>query len=155
MVKTIDQNKIRSMMKAIILERRKLTKQYYDLKKKLEHVEEMGAIESENRINSMTITYRSKPIKRAFSRNAQSTKKRIPFERIAGYIVMILKEAGIPLSNKEILSQLKRTYQVELDYLNFTNNILPRVRNQKQFPVVKAHRGYCQYQKKGCDSLVR
>ncbi|MDT2661121.1 hypothetical protein P7E02_14680 [Enterococcus hulanensis] len=157
MSEVMDEVAIRLMMREIILERRKLTKKYYALKKQFElNGNQTNEKEPKRKNDAISVVYHSEK-QQVLNRIATSLKKptRVSYERVAGYIVMILKDSSVPLSNKEVFNQLMSKYDVYLNYQNFTNNVLPKIRSDDHYPVEKAYRGYCQYHQKGWDSFVR
>lgn len=136
---------IYSMMREIISERRELSKQYYDLKAKLDEITENKQEEETNDCLAGRIKHDVKERPTAFLKKRQH----YPFERIAGYVVEILKESDNPQSNKEIFDKLVSEYGITILYSNFSNNILPRIQDSSQFSIVKVGRGYWQYKPKG------
>ncbi|HFD1634322.1 TPA: hypothetical protein QFF48_000555 [Enterococcus faecium] len=60
-------------------------------------------------------------------------------------IASILKEAGTPLSNKEILQRFIEKKGSIISSQNLTCNILPRMNKVSKIPVERASRGYWQY----------
>lgn len=157
MTEEIDEIVIRSMMREIILERRKLTKKYYVLKEQLEcNGNRSNEEKSDKKNDIISVIYHSD--KHRVSNIITTPSKKftcVPYERVAGYIVMILKEAGVPLANRDVFNQLSNEYDIYLSYQNFTNNILPKIRADGHYPVEKAYHGFCQYHQKGCDPFVR
>ena len=69
----------------------------------------------------------------------------MPFERIAFYIIEILRNSTEPVNNKDIISILSSDYGVYLKYSNLVSNILPRMGQSKDFKIEKVSRGYWQY----------
>ena len=69
----------------------------------------------------------------------------MPFERIAFYIIEILRNSTEPVNNKDIISILSSDYGVYLKYSNLISNILPRMGQSKDFKIEKVSRGYWQY----------
>lgn len=67
------------------------------------------------------------------------------YHEVSTKISSILKEAGVPLSNKQIQEQLLNKYNINLKLANLTKNILPRVRDDSNFFVEKVYRGFWQY----------
>ncbi|MGC5455855.1 hypothetical protein ACPYMZ_00360 [Enterococcus faecium] len=140
------------LMKEIVKERRELTHQYYDLKSKLKKLEETNEQNKTSKINSLKkdVKFTSNADmerKNADYFNSTTKRKSCPFERLSGYITLILKDSPIPLSNKELYSKLLNEYEINITYPNFSNNILPKIRDSKKIPVEKAYRGYWQYRK--------
>lgn len=141
---------IYSLMKELIIERREITKQYYDLKQsltKLDSIENLSAKESvEISTSSLAHVPPLVHTEQISSTNFQR-KKTYSFERIASCITEILKESPIPLSNKKIYDKLLDEYEIFITLTNFSNNILPKIHQTKQIPVEKAYRGFWQYTK--------
>ncbi|MGF2052397.1 MULTISPECIES: hypothetical protein [Enterococcus] len=143
---------IYSLMREINVERRELTKQYYDLKYRLDKLK-MGTetgIESDRRPiqeniseNTSTTQVTSNSIKKRHI--FQRKTKKVPFERIATYITEILKSSEVPLANKEIYERLTNKYEVQIQYSNLTSNILPRIHQSNSFHIERAYRGFWQY----------
>lgn len=67
------------------------------------------------------------------------------YHEVSTRVSSILKEAGIPLSNKQIQVQLLKKYGIQLKLENLTKNILPRLCEDSQYHVNKASRGFWQY----------
>lgn len=134
-------------MREIIVERRELTNQYYELKHRLDNLE--NDMNGKKRAVDMVESFEQANVpKKSLSVEIQkkySKTKKIPFERIAGYVIEILKESPVPLSNKCIYTRLIEKYALVLEYKNFTSNVLPKINNLEKFPAERAHRGYWQY----------
>ncbi|MGM0213172.1 hypothetical protein [Enterococcus sp. AZ109] len=143
---------IYSLMREIITERRELTKQYYDLKYRIDMLERGTKIKNDRRLiqgnvrehTSITNQVSSNSSKKNHSFR-QSKLKKIPFERIATYITEILKSSEVPLGSKEIYERLTDKYEVQIQYSNLTSNILPRIHQSNSFHIERAYRGFWQY----------
>lgn len=146
---TIEEEKrlIYTLMREIITERRELTNQYYELKYILDNLKD-GTGDKKQAVKTDKSFEQADVAKKSLSaevQNKYSKIKKIPFERIAGYVIEILKESPIPLSNKCIYTNLIEKYSLVIEYKNFTSNVLPKINNLEKFPVERAHRGYWQY----------
>ncbi|MFD1899191.1 hypothetical protein GQR36_01910 [Enterococcus termitis] len=73
---------------------------------------------------------------------------RVPYSIISLKIASLLKDAGRPLSNKEIYELIMSKDQLSLTYKNLTMNILPRMNKDSVVNVEKAYRGFWQYRRK-------
>ncbi|EPA8149463.1 hypothetical protein ACQ63I_001347 [Enterococcus faecalis] len=142
---------IYELMREIITERRELSKQYFDLKFRLDELKSIGSVNIKNKfIDSSSVIKEEKNKSqnmRIFSTNKKN--KSISFERLASYVVKILKNSDIPLSNKQLFEILSSKDEVQIKYSNFTNNILPKIEQSKTFNAEKACRGFWQYRKRG------
>lgn len=69
----------------------------------------------------------------------------IPYSTISLTISSILKDAGRPLSNKEIYKLLISDHKLNISYKNLTHNILPKMNVDNSVNVERAYRGYWQY----------
>ncbi|EIS4909455.1 hypothetical protein LZZ53_001879 [Listeria innocua] len=136
------------LMQEIMTERRQLTKQYFDLKERL------------NKINLTTIKVieEQKPQKKSQSQirkeniendkyflSKKEGKTYLPYSKIALQISHILKKHGLPLSNKQIYEKLVNDFQLSINYSNLSNNILPRMNLDSSINVEKVTRGFWQY----------
>lgn len=146
---TIEEEKklIYTLMREIITERRELTNQYYELKYTLDNLEDdLGdkkqAIKTDESFEQIDVSKKS--LSAEVQKYYPKTKK-IPFERVAGYVIEILKEFPVPLSNKCIYRSLIEKYSLVIEYKNFTSNVLPKMNNLEKFPIERAYRGYWQY----------
>ncbi len=141
-----------SLMKEIIAERRELSKQYYDLKLWLENLKKLPS-NDENQSDTSTHVYETtqrnsnhvSDMKKFYGTKYKS--KKIPFERIASYVVEMLKNSPTPLSNKQIHETLTNKYEIQIQYSNLTNNILPRIVQSNNYHIEKAYRGFWQFRK--------
>lgn len=146
---TIEEEKrlIYTLMREIITERRELTNQYYELKYILDNLEDSAGdkkqeVKTDKSFEHVDVAKKSLSVE---VQKRYSKTKKIPFERIAGYVIEILKASPIPLSSKCIYKFLIEKYSLIIEYKNFTSNILPKINNLEKFPVERAHRGYWQY----------
>ncbi|EGO2739276.1 TPA: hypothetical protein NGF98_000860 [Enterococcus faecalis] len=140
---------IYALMREIVEERRELSKQYYDLKVKLDTLSMTSKINKFKEHESTKNEFLDKQ-ENKFKKKISYSKKRkyYPFERIAGYVVEILKSSEYPIRSKELFDQLINEYDVHILYNNFSNNILPRIMDSNNFSVEKVGRGYWQYKSK-------
>ncbi|EAA0037412.1 hypothetical protein EGI36_14615, partial [Listeria monocytogenes] len=143
-----ERESIYHLMQEIMTERRQLTKQYFDLKERL------------NKINLTTIKVieEQKPQKKSQSQirkeniendkyflSKKEGKTYLPYSKIALQISHILKKHGLPLSNKQIYEKLVNDFQLSINYSNLSNNILPRMNLDSSINVEKVTRGFWQY----------
>lgn len=128
---------IYNLMKEIIAERRELSRQYYDLKNRLDELKK-PSVSSPNQTaeNSKVENSQGEKESEFFSIVSNRTKK-MPFERIAFYIIEILRNSTEPVNNKDIISILSSDYGVYLKYSNLVSNILPRMGQSKDFKIEK------------------
>lgn len=154
---------IYSLLKDIIREQSRLTD---TLNKRLEVLNEMEIVEKKslkevkeelplnhyvdmfNRQNEIVQNKRDYIIdKKEIEREKDKDGKKSPYlnrDKVAGIIVNVLKEKGIPMSVKDIHSQVEDKLGREITMHNFRNNILPRA-CVKHRTISKAMRGYYQY----------
>ncbi|HAC1926891.1 TPA_asm: hypothetical protein GI967_13345, partial [Listeria monocytogenes] len=140
-----ERESIYHLMQEIMTERRQLTKQYFDLKERL------------NKINLTTIKVieEQKPQKKSQSQirkeniendkyflSKKEGKTYLPYSKIALQISHILKKHGLPLSNKQIYEKLVNDFQLSINYSNLSNNILPRMNLDSSINVEKVTRGF-------------
>lgn len=136
---------IYQLMREIIEERRELSKQFFDLKSKLDRIEK-GDFREPRQKNSDFSILESEKIKQQdyfYSRN--KTQHYLSFDRVSRTIVSILKQSSVPLSNKQILDKLMNEYEFSITLNNLTCNILPKMNNERSVPVQRAYRGFWQY----------
>lgn len=144
----IDKEKelIYQLMRSVFEEKRELDKQYLDLKKRLDDLDRNQLNTSHENETESLGAVQSRAEKGTRSSSQRKSKKE-PIERIAGYVSEILREAAVPISTKEIYKQLINSYDINIQYTNFRNNILPRLEDLKQYSIKKAYRGYWQFRK--------
>jgi hypothetical protein len=137
---------IYELMREIILERRELSKQYYELREQLVALDNFKDISIVNKKNaSLTILEKEKIREEDYLHRKNKSFHYIPFARISKNILSILKESPVPLSNKQLAEKLSTDYEVGINYSNLTSNILPKMLNERELPIEKAYRGYWQY----------
>lgn len=137
---------IYQLMRNLIEERRALSKQYMDLKVRLDSLDELHINDSRNTDENYSTTDKEKESKFRVIPPYKKVKKE-PIERIGGYVSEVLRGASTPLKSKELYEALVQNYEVQIQYLNFRNNILPRLAEMNQFSIEKAYRGYWQYRR--------
>lgn len=154
-----EKKQIYSLMKEIIQERRELNKVYYELKFRLDQLDSINVSNQSDLASPQNIEV--KHVKSIIAGNnrqqrrlhdfgqKKKSKKNYPFERIAGYIIEMLKEEGTSLNSKKIFDKLQTKYDVYIGYTNLTNNILRKMIELDTFSIEKVGRGLYQYQKKG------
>lgn len=132
-------------MRKILRERRELTKQYYELKVKLDQLDEKkrGAQKEVKKPPSTMQKEKIKQTDHFFCKD--KTAHYNSFDRVSKNIVLILKHSDVPLSNKQILKKLNEEYEISTSLKNLTCNILPKMKNERSLPIQKAYRGYWQY----------
>ncbi|EOI55442.1 hypothetical protein [Enterococcus gilvus] len=141
---------IYELMQGIIAERRELSQQYYDLKYRLDNLRKDTNIDALIPPSATKAIHKKNPETLLVKVNYPShTKKnnRVAFERVAGYVREILKASPVPISAKEIYEKLIHDYDLNIQYKNFRNNILPRINESSNFSIEKAYRGYWQYKR--------
>lgn len=147
---------IYELMKKVIEERRELSKSYFDLKKQLNSLNEQESrLSSGPKIPGHNLT--EMPVnqhveKRKLYEESIITKRQrgnYPFERVAGYVIEMLREEGIPLNTKQIHGRLENDYGIYIGYANLKNNILRKMIDLDKFSIEKATRGFYQYRKRG------
>lgn len=144
---------IYGLMREIIVERRELSKQFYELKARLEKLEndlqnENGTTLEEQQKNEIMVKMPNKEKDRSSFFPNKAKRNPIPFERIGGYIVEILKDCNQPTPCRILHKHLEERYGVVVNYQNLVNNIMPKLWDSSNYPVDKAYRGYWQYRKK-------
>lgn len=140
---------IYGLMKEIIAERRELSQQYYDLKHRLDNIQQPTKQSNHTTPNSYKEESIAEQATKKFnivSNNKRSNK--VAFERIAGYVSEILKSSDTPMSSKKVYEKLIEEYQLRMKYENFRNNILPKINDSNNFSIEKAYRGYWQYNRR-------
>lgn len=144
-----EKDAIYTQMRMILEERRRLSKAYYELKAKL------FALDNANQLNSLIRNEKLKKNNTTISEEAlyqqyiyeRGNKHRqlIAYSTISLTISSILKDAGRPLSNKEIYKLLTNNHKLNISYKNLTHNILPKMNVDNSVNVERAYRGYWQY----------
>lgn len=138
-------------MKLIIEERRELTKHYYELKERLDLIDhskfriEPTKDQTLRVKEKQTIFKKESEYQRYMLSKKSNQSKSVPYQIIGLTISSILKEAGRPLSNKEIYTILNDSSEIEVNYKNLTMNILPKMDKDSKMNVERAYRGFWQY----------
>ncbi|BDH63986.1 hypothetical protein [Enterococcus faecalis] len=149
-----EKNNIYEQMKLIIEERRELTKQYYELKERLDlldHSEFEIALKKNDILEEkkkQSIFKKESEYQRYMISKKSNQSNSIPYQIIGLKISSILKDSGRPLSSKEIHATLSESNEIEVSYNNLTMNILPKMNKDSKMNVEKAYRGYWQYRLK-------
>lgn len=139
---------IYQLMQSIMTERRLLTEQYFDLKERLNQINQKYPVTSEkekspqkgqNQIIKESIEYDN------YFLSKKKGSACLPYSKIALQISHILKKSGVPLSNKQIHEKLTTDSQTVIKYSNLSNNILPRINTDSSINVEKVTRGFWQY----------
>lgn len=146
---------IYQLMRELIEERRELSKQYYDLKRKLDQTEERERSGTKFSTNLLTIMDKEKLKQQDYYFKNNKTQQHNSFDRVSRTIVSILKESPVPLSNKQILAKLTKEYELSITLKNLTCNILPKLNNEPSLPVQRAYRGHWQYKLLGKEGSPR
>lgn len=138
-------------MQEIIEERRELSRQYYELKERLEKLDILPnqTVASINQTarehKELTILDKEKIKQQDYYAKKNKSAHHVAFDRIARNIASILKDSDIPMSNKQIFEKLQQEYEFKISYSNLVCNVLPRINADNSIPVEKAYRGYWQY----------
>ncbi|MCB6531465.1 hypothetical protein LI192_19085 [Enterococcus avium] len=145
-----EKDAIYTQMRMILEERRRLSNDYYELKAKL------FSLDNTNQPNSLI---RNEKLAKKSSSNISEEalyqqyicerenkhRQLIAYSTISLTISSILKDAGRPLSNKEIYKLLISDHKLNISYKNLTHNILPKMNLDNSVNVERAYRGYWQY----------
>lgn len=140
---------IYQLMQEIIKERRELSKQYFDLKERLEKIDNKECCVPQQNEQVITILEAEKIKQQDFLIKNNKTVRYISFDRVSKNIVSILKQSPMPMSNRQIQNRLNKEYELSIALSNLTSNILPKMKNERSVPVQKACRGYWQYKQVG------
>lgn len=147
---------IYELMRQIIEERRELSRQYYDLKLRLDNFDKQSNTillsNPEKRSDKIVSIHQQYERKRFPTQLPPKEAVKVPFERIAGYIIEILKGKDQPIPCKVIYKALEEDYHIYINYPNLVNNIMPKILRNGRFPVEKASRGYWEYKKKKAEN---
>ncbi|HCR3094143.1 MULTISPECIES: hypothetical protein [Enterococcus] len=126
-------------MQSIMEERRVLSKAYTELlgrMRKLEKQSRSPKLLEETEYQKYMISKKGK------------MSGRVPYSIISLKIASLLKEAGRPISNKELYELITKDQRFVFTYKNLTMNVLPKMANDKSVNVEKAYRGFWQYRRK-------
>lgn len=138
---------IYELMREIIAERRELSKQYFDLKCRLDQLEKKECKELDIKTKPLTIIEKEMIKQKDFLAKENKAGHCNSFDRVSKHIVSILKQSPTPLSNKQIFYKLHDEYEIAISLKNLTCNILPKMINERSLPVQKAYRRYWQYKR--------
>lgn len=136
---------IYELMRELIIERRELSKHYYELKKQLDDLGNNNDILVNKEHRSMSVLEKEKIRDSDYFHRNNKNSHHISFDRISKNILSVLKESPVPLSNKQIAEKLTTEYELNVNYSNLTSNILPKMLKKRSLPIEKAYRGYWQY----------
>lgn len=146
---SIDEEKsiIYQLMKEIMNERRELSRQYFDLKSKLDQLcqKEHGIPKQIGQ--PLTIMEREIIKQQDILFNKNKSTPYNSFDRISKNIISLLKQSPVPLSNKQIYNKLTKEYAHTISLKNLTCNILPKMKNERSLSIQKACRGYWKYKR--------
>ena len=136
---------IYQLMHEIIKERRELSKQYYDLKTRIDQFDREDLVIESNNNQFQKKFEKERTIHEDYLLSKNKATCHNSFDRVSKNIVSILKHSGVPLNSKQILERLTSEYEIPVSLKNLTCNILPKMKNEKTLPIQKACRGYWQY----------
>ncbi|MGG5343958.1 hypothetical protein [Enterococcus sp. AZ192] len=136
---------IYQQMDLLMKERRELTNIYNELKNRLINLDDGGNTDFRVKPSSVRIPKSEIENQKYLLAKKEGIKRNQSYQKISLTIASILKEANVPLSNKEIYRILTKEHQLTISYPNFTNNILPRIKEDSSIHVERAYRGYWQY----------
>lgn len=140
---------IYEQMRLIIEERRELTKIYFELKEKLLHLDNILEPKAEELQTKKDSPQSKFSIKNELENQnyilSRKNSNMYSYQDISTKISSILKESCEPLSNKKIFELLQEKLKLTINYSNLTNNILPKMNNDKNCFVEKVYRGFWQY----------
>lgn len=136
---------IYQQMDLLMEERRELTKSYNELKDRLRNLDVEQDLDYSMQKNFSKIPKSEIENQKYLLAKKEGIKQNQSYQKISLTIASILKEAGVPLSNKEIYRILTEEHQLKISYPNLTSNILPRIKEDSSIHVERAYRGYWQY----------
>ena len=136
---------IYKLMKEIIEERRELSKQYFDLKQRLNELTKKEESVPRTYKKNFSILERERITQQDYLKSQNKNSYYNSFDRVSKNIISILKNSTVPLSNKQILAKLNKEYELSISLRNLTCNILPKMNKERSLPIQKAYRGYWQY----------
>jgi len=132
---TNDEKKyIYEQLKLIVEERRRLTEIYYKRKQKLDELNNVSILEPMDTMNRQTMDLKKESEYKRY-RSTQIKTNKISYQEVSLTIASILKEAGKPLKNQEILEQTIEAKGSMMTIRNLTCNILPRMNKEHRIPV--------------------
>ncbi|EJB2307212.1 hypothetical protein MUD73_000981 [Listeria monocytogenes] len=136
---------IYELMRELIIERRELSKHYYELKQQLDDLGKSNDLLVNKEHRPMSVLEKEKIRDSDYFHRNNKKSHQISFDRISKNILSVLKESPVPLSNKQIAEKLTTEYELNVNYSNLTSNILPKMLKERSLPIEKAYRGYWQY----------
>lgn len=136
---------IYELMRELIIERRELSKHYYELKQQLDDLGKSNDLLVNKEHRPMSVLEKEKIRDSDYFHRNNKKSHHISFDRISKNILSVLKESPVPLSNKQIAEKLTTEYELNVNYSNLTSNILPKMLKERSLPIEKAYRGYWQY----------
>lgn len=136
---------IYQQMNLLMKERSELTKSYNALKDRLFNLDFELDKDYMMKQKSAKIPKSEIENQRYLLAKKEGIKRNQSYQKISLTIALILKEAGVPLANKEIYRILTEEHHLTISYPNLTNNILPRIKEDSSIHVERAYRGYWQY----------
>ncbi len=144
--------RVYEQLRLLMEERRELSKQYFDLKEYLIHLEDNQDTTSSDKaihrdVEPMNLE-NEKELQDYFTQRKAIDNHHRSYKDYGFIIASILKESGKPLSAKQIYHEWTESYEIFPDYRNFVNNILPKINRDESIPVERAMRGYWQYRLK-------
>ncbi|EIB6116796.1 hypothetical protein K9D10_001723 [Enterococcus faecalis] len=136
---------IYELMRQLIIERRELSKHYYELKQQLDDLGDSNDLLVNKENKPISVLEKEKIRDRDYFHRNNKISHHISFDRMSKNILSILKESPVPLSNKQIAEKLTTEYELNVSYSNLTSNILPKMLKERSLSIEKAYRGYWQY----------
>lgn len=136
---------IYELMRELIIERRELSKHYYELKQQLNDLGNSNDLLVNKELKPISVLEKEKIRDSDYFHRNNKNSHHIPFDRISKNILSVLKESPVPLSNKQIAEKLATEYELNVNYSNLTSNILPKMLKERSLPIEKAYLGYWQY----------
>lgn len=136
---------IYELMRELIIERRELSKHYYELKQQLDALGNSNELSVNKEHKPMSELEKDKIRDSDYFYRNNKTAHHISFDHISKNILSVLKESPVPLSNKRIAEKIITEYELNVSYSNLTSNILPKMLKERSLPIEKAYRGYWQY----------
>ncbi|WP_275343584.1 hypothetical protein [Enterococcus faecium] len=144
--------RVYEQLRLLMEERRELSKQYFDLKEYLIHLEDNQRMTNANKVIHHEVEPmdlgNEKELQDYFTQRKEIDNHHRSYKDYGFIIASILKESGKPLSAKQIYHEWTESYEIFPDYRNFVNNILPKINRDESIPVERAMRGYWQYRLK-------
>lgn len=142
-----EKKRIYNLMRELIAERRGLSKQYHEMKKRLDFLDTMPStplLKSETAV--LTLLEKEKIRSQYSFYRKNKSSHYVSFDRISKNILSILKGSPVPLNNSQILEKLNTEYELHVTYQNLSANILPKMLKERSLPIEKPCRSYWKYQ---------